>query len=172
MKNLPENKIIIRKLKKADLTKLVEFEKHNQEKDFRIGHKGNYTKKDIKRGVDIILNSKVHKIFSLVAEINNKIVGWLELGVKPSTQRKHIGSVGVEVLSDYYKKNVHILLLNELFKMARKIRINILIIDIMETNAIAIKNYKRSGFKIYGRLPKGVKNAGRYIKTIQMYKEI
>lgn len=168
-----KSKIIVRKICRSDELKLLEFEKRNTEKDFRMGsHKGTISLKDVKKSIDIILNSKLQKMVSLVAEIDNKIVGWLELGIKPGILRKHIASVGIEVLENSDANSVRLILLDELPKIARKLKVKILITDLFSGNRNTIEMYKKSGFRVYGKLSKGIKIGSKYFATVQMYREI
>ncbi len=65
------------------------------------------------------------------------------------------------------------ILAKKVLELAKKeLKIKIVILDVFENNIPAINLYKKLGFKIYGKLPKGMKYKGRYVTKICMYKEL
>jgi RimJ/RimL family protein N-acetyltransferase len=108
----------------------------------------------------------------IVAEINGKVVGWLEFESQTRKRISHTGSFGIMIHKDYRGMGIGKGLINELLNWAEK---NPLIekvsLGVFSTNHSAIALYKSFGFVEEGRKIKEIKiNENEYVDDILMYK--
>jgi RimJ/RimL family protein N-acetyltransferase len=108
----------------------------------------------------------------IVAEVNRKVVGWLEFESQTRKKISHTGSFGIMIHKDYRGMGIGRMLVNELLNWAEK---NPLIekvsLGVFSTNQRAIALYKSMGFVEEGRKIKEVKmNENEYVDDILMYK--
>jgi ribosomal protein S18 acetylase RimI-like enzyme len=108
----------------------------------------------------------------IIAEVNGKVVGWLEFESQTRKKISHTGSFGIMIHKDYRGMGIGRMLINELLKWAEK---NPLIekvsLGVFSTNHRAISLYKSMGFEEEGRRIKEIKmNENEYIDDVLMYK--
>ncbi len=84
----------------------------------------------------------------------------------------HVGKVGLMVDKDFRRDGIGKFLLDFILKESKKLGITIVILESFDENSVALDLYKKAGFKVYGRLPKGLFRKGKFSDTIKMYKEI
>lgn len=110
----------------------------------------------------------------LVAEVNERIVGWI---VFQSSHRKrlvHTGSFGMMVHKNFRNQGIGKALLQELLRWAEQNRfIEKVCLGVFSTNKHAIALYKKLGFIEEGRKINEVKlNDEVYVDDILMYKNV
>jgi len=109
---------------------------------------------------------------AVVAEYSGKIVGLCDVYSKrPNSEVSHIGSLGITVIKDYRNMGIGTLLMKKAIKLSKG-KFDILVLDVFETNDMAIHLYEKLGFKKYAYLPKGIKRKGEYIGTFSMFLEL
>lgn len=118
-----------------------------------------------------ILNIKLGRSFVIWAVLDNKIIGQSDVN-RGGTRDWHVGRIGLMVDKDFRQDGIGKFLLEFILKQAKKMGIKIVTIDVFEDNEIAIRLYEKYGFKIYGRLPKGLYRQKKYSDKIEMYKNI
>ncbi|BCB03663.1 GNAT family N-acetyltransferase [Bacillus sp. KH172YL63] len=108
----------------------------------------------------------------LVAEMNNRIVGWLVFKSQERRRLMHTGSFGVMIQRDFRGRGIGRELIMELLDWAEK---NPLLekisLGVFSTNERAISLYKQLGFQEEGRKVKEFKfGENEYVDDILMYK--
>lgn len=108
----------------------------------------------------------------IIAEVNGKVVGWLEFESQTRKKISHTGSFGIMIHKDYRGIGIGRMLINELLNWAEK---NPLIekvsLGVFSTNLRAISLYKSMGFVEEGRKINEIKmGENQYIDDILMYK--
>lgn len=164
--------VVIRVVKKNDCRQLLDFiNSIIKEDDFIIKTKKLTFKEEkqwLKKEIKDILENKGILICALV---DSKIVGTCSI-FKEEGRLSHIGKLGISIRKEYGGEGIGSVLMKEALELAKQLGIKIVCLSVFETNKIALNFYKKFGFKIYGRLPKGVLRRGKYIASIYMYKEL
>ncbi|TMU87528.1 GNAT family N-acetyltransferase [Bacillus sp. BHET2] len=108
----------------------------------------------------------------LVAEINNKVVGWLVFLSQDRKRLMHTGSFGVMIHKDYRGKGVGKKLIEELIQWAEQNpKIEKICLGVFHTNQRAIALYKQLGFIEEGRKIREFKfDENEYVDDILMYR--
>jgi len=108
----------------------------------------------------------------LVAEKNGRIIGITEI-IKRKGKESHIGVFGISVEKNFRGRGIGELLARKILEIAKKeLKIKMVILGVYENNIPALNLYKKLGFNICGKLPKGIKHKRKYITKICMYKEL
>jgi RimJ/RimL family protein N-acetyltransferase len=110
---------------------------------------------------------------TLIAELNNQMIGLLFF--VPNTKKKnaHTGEFGVSVHPDFQGLGIGRILIEALLKWARdNVNIEKVFLNVFATNQKALKLYKDFGFIEEGRHIKAIKQlSGEYVDVLQMYVE-
>ena len=182
-----ENKVILKTTTKTgktltfryptidDLQILTDFiNKASQERTF-ITFQGEEIKLEEERKW---LESTIEKIETkekiyIMAFVNNKFAGSSDVE-KNKLTRKHSGTFGIIIDSDYRGEGVGEILMGLVISEAKKKLkgLKLIILECFANNFIAQNLYKKMGFIEYGRLPGASKRRGRYVDEILMYKKI
>jgi ribosomal protein S18 acetylase RimI-like enzyme len=118
----------------------------------------------------IIKNDKesISNLF-LVAEVNEKIVGFSRCEGNKLKRTAHKVEFGVCVLKEYWGYGIGKNLLNESVLWADSNGIKKITLNVLETNDKAIKLYKKYGFEVEGTLKNDkILSDGKYYNTILM----
>jgi len=153
-------KIKIRKISKSDLKKVKKFQEFInsliEEKVFIQQNKKFNLKEEIAWLKEKIKKIKEKKAVILIAEHENKIVGSAEIKLDWGRQ-EHIGHYGIAIRKEYRKMGLGTYLTKEILKLAKKElkpSPKIIRLSVYSPNKIAIKLYKKFGFKEVARIPK------------------
>ena len=108
-------------------------------------------------------------VYSLLAEIDGKVVGQAGLAVEQNPRRRHVAGFGMAVHDDYQGKGVGTALLTELVDLAENwIGITRLELTVYTDNAAAIALYEKLGFVIEGTSRHYALRNGEYVDVYQM----
>ena len=109
-------------------------------------------------------------MISLVACVENEIVGQLGLHTFPnSPRRRHVGQIGIAVRDDWQGKGIGTALMQAAVDLADKwLNLVRLELDVYSDNEPAIKLYKKFGFVIEGTMSRYSFRDGEYIDTLMM----
>lgn len=84
----------------------------------------------------------------------------------------HIGDFGITVVKEYRGQGVGKQLMNLVLEEAKKIGIQIAVLEAFGNNEIACSMYQKLGFETFGTLPKSAAFRGELIDLISMYKRL
>jgi RimJ/RimL family protein N-acetyltransferase len=116
------------------------------------------------------LNKSPSKIY-IVAEVNNKVIGYLTFQNGSLRRNVHAGFLSMFIKKNYRGKGIGRLLLSELIKWAElNPTVEKLSLAVFSNNSRAIALYKKMGFIQEGRCPKDMKIGGKYVDSLLMYK--
>ncbi len=103
-----------------------------------------------------------HKYPIIVAQIDNKIVGYLSISAYRAGREalQHTAEISYYVHSNYHRKKVATNLIIHVIKMCDKLQFNNLFAIIIEGNLASIKLMEKFGFVKWGKLPKVVNLSG------------
>lgn len=109
-------------------------------------------------------------LFSLVASIEDEVVGSLTLRTFPSRpRRRHVGSIGMGVRDDWHGQGVGTALMEAAVDLADNwLNLTRLELTVFTDNAPAVHLYKKHGFEIEGRLVHYAFRDGQYADCFAM----
>jgi len=161
--------IIIRKAKKGDGKGWAEMWNEGIKRKFYIYNGGNSlrTRKDIFKSNKKYNNQKGHEFTLFAIDRNNgKIVGSSNCFGKEKGRTRHRVELGWMVHPDYSGKGIATRLVKEVILEAKKRGIKKIGAEAAIENVASVKLAKKCGFKIEGRLKKGILlDSGRYVDT-------
>jgi len=141
----------IRDLVPQDAEKLVAFrQKLFGETDFLLYGPGEYstTVEEVASQVDRM--SQVPTSRSLIAEHDDKFVGFLGIIGSPVPRLRHSAHLALGVLREWWSHGVATDLMNEAFRWAPTVGVSRFELFVMTTNTRAIALYEHLGFKFEG----------------------
>jgi RimJ/RimL family protein N-acetyltransferase len=104
-----------------------------------------YTMDSIQRWVDSIPNR-----IPLVAEFENRIVGYAGIYKFPQPRRKGIGDLAIYLHQDFHNVGLGTAMTERLLGLARRKEMHKIELQVVADNTIAIRLYKRFNFKVEG----------------------
>ncbi len=120
---------------------------------------------------DIMKRTKKGTYLYIVAERDGEIAGTANFA-RGIHRQSHVAGFGVSVNKKFRKLGMGSLLAKEIFKRARRKGVRIITLGVLPRNKIAIKMYRKMGFKKYGLLPRSVGMGRGYTDEILMYKSL
>jgi len=101
----------------------------------------------------------------------NKMVGSVSV-MRAKPRSPHVGEIGLMVDKDFRGEGLGQFLMEFVLKEAKKMKMQIVTLEVFADNLAAITLYKKFDFKEYGRLPKGLLRQGKYSDQIELYRTI
>ena len=167
--------ITIRQPKMSDLKATLKYiNKLSKERTFITVQGEQRTLKEEREYIaGFIKNDKKKKGVHLMAFHKKELISLTGIDLHNNVEN-HIGEYGIAVAKDFRSVGLGKLMTKLILAEAKQeIRgLKIVQLKAFSINKRAINLYKKSGFKEYGRLPKGILYKGKYIDDILMYKNI
>ncbi|MRH44459.1 GNAT family N-acetyltransferase [Aquibacillus halophilus] len=114
-------------------------------------------------------DSEIHNNLFLVAEANEKIVGFSRCEGNKLKRMSHKIEFGICVLKEYWGNGIGKNLLKESINFADSNGIKKITLKVLETNIQAIKLYEENGFEVEGILKRDkILSDGNFYNTILM----
>ncbi len=110
-------------------------------------------------------------LFSLVAEVDGKVVANSELGRKGGYSG-HVGEIGIGIKNGYRDIGIGTEMLRTLISQAETMGLKMLTLSAFSTNKRALHVYEKVGFRETGRIPKKILKSDRYIDEVIMVKTL
>lgn len=109
-------------------------------------------------------------MFSLVACIDNEVVGHLNIHTSPNhPRRRHAGQIGMAVQDDLQGQGVGTALMQAAMDVADNwLNLQRLELEVYTDNEPALRLYKKFGFGIEGTLVRFAYRAGQYVDVYMM----
>ncbi len=108
-------------------------------------------------------------VYSLVAELDGKIVGNLGMVVEPNARRRHVAGFGMGVHDDYQGQGVGTALVQAALELADDwLNLKRLELTVFCDNRAAIALYEKHGFVIEGEAKDYAFRAGEYVSVYFM----
>lgn len=150
---LKNNKICI--LRNADLNdseKMIDFLKITSEESpymIRYSEEINISVEDEKKFLENKIKSPDEII--LLAIVDNKIAASIGLNlISPYLKFRHRKEIGICVKKDFQNLGIASVLMKEIISLAKNTNTEQIELEVSTENKIALKLYKKFGFKIYG----------------------
>ena len=123
-----------------------------------------------KKLVKMIEENDYAQFYALSGE---RVIGWCDIVPRSQEGFKHIGALGMGVLKSYRGKGLGKALMAEALRHAKKVNsLEIVELDVFESNSNAFKLYESFGFLVEGRKINGRKIDGVYDNVIIMAKKL
>jgi len=170
LKTKSDEDLTIREANATDASALIEY--MNQvigESDFLTFGVGDFDKTIEEEEKIINAHSNVENKIFLVATIEEKIVGVLNVGANSKPRMRHIGEFGITVRKDHWGKGIGSHLIKEMLEWAksshiiRKINLTVQI-----DNETAVVLYKKFGFEIEGTIRRDFYVNGKFCDAYVM----
>ncbi|MDO8664348.1 MAG: GNAT family protein [Candidatus Liptonbacteria bacterium] len=167
--------IVIRYPKLSDAQAFLKYiNALSRERTFILNQGYKFTLKEEKRWLKELMEKtqKKQAVFLSVFS-GEELIGSASV-VQKNKAMSHEGSFGIAIAKNFRGESIGTLLMKLTIKEARRNLkgLKILTLSIFANNPIAMKLYKKSGFKKYGSLPKGIFHRGKYINHHYLYKRI
>ena len=109
-------------------------------------------------------------VFSLVAVVNDRVVGMLTIETFPNRpRRRHVGRIGISVHAEFHGKGVGTALMAAAVDVADNwINLTRLELEVYADNEAAIHLYERFGFSYEGTLRQHAFRNGEYVDSNMM----
>ncbi len=107
--------------------------------------------------------------YSLVAEVDGRVVGSLGLHVETAARRRHCGSIGMGVHDDFQGRGVGTALMSALVELADCwLGLERIELSVYTDNAPAVHLYEKFGFTIEGTARRYALRQGSYVDVYLM----
>ena len=119
----------------------------------------------------LLANVEKDKIAAVVAEVDGVMVGSCEITPKRG-HSSHLGTLGVSLLDGYRDQGIGQEMMLEAEKQVKRLGVEVVDLEVFESNARAIHTYEKVGYKVTGRIPEALKYGGKYTDALIMTKRI
>lgn len=167
-------KLSIRRIEEKDSAELVAlWAKMGGESDnLTFGIDDYYFTEDQQRSFISNIKEKDNCLY-IAAIVDNKIIGTLSFITSPRKRIEHRGDIGIGVLKEYWGTGVGSNLMDYFFRWAySRDVIKKAELQVREDNIAAINLYMKWGFKIEGRISRGICVKGQFYDLYSMGKNI
>ncbi len=129
---------------------------------------------DIKKETNLIEEYyKSENSILLVAELNNVLIGNIDLTGSKRSKTFHTGMIGMGIDENWRNQGLGKILIESVIEWAKNnSRIEIIWLDVYTSNELGYNLYKKTGFKKCGIIKGFFKQDRQYIDKIQMYQRI
>ncbi len=138
-------RVILRPMVREDRDKLIDFFSRVADEDRQFLRNNVRDPKVIDTWVN---NIDYHKVFPLLAEVDDKIIGDATLHMRRSGWKRHLGNVRVVVAKEYQRRGLGTLLINEIAELATEFGLEKLVSEIYFHAPGALAAFKRAGFGV------------------------
>jgi ribosomal protein S18 acetylase RimI-like enzyme len=162
--------MIIRPIEVSDAENFLELSKKIDESGFMLFEPGERqtTVEQQKKSIERIL-SEPNTIF-FVAEIENKLVGFIAAIGSNLKRNRHSANIVLGVLEDYRGQGIAIKLFNNVFEWAKEVGISRLGLTVIKENNRAFNLYRKMGFISEGEKVHSLKINGEFVNEYYLYK--
>ena len=102
-----------------------------------------------------------------------KMIGNCEVRKCKVDTEKHVGELGILLVKYYRGMGLGKFMMRYMIKEAhQKLKLEIITLKVYSKNKPAIRLYRKLGFKVAGKIPKGIKYYGKYMDDIIMFKHL
>ncbi len=108
---------------------------------------------------------------SVVAEVEGHVIGHVEVRIGRCYE-SHTEVLGIAVKRGYRDLGIGTELMRMAEELARERGLLLITLAVFATNSRAIHVYKKLGYRIIGRVPKGIYKDGVYVDKLLMAKEL
>ena len=167
-----KGEIIIRYPKVIDLNEIFLFDNSVRKETKFLDIIKQIPKKDeIKWFNDILDGIQKRNYVYLLAEHEGSIIGACTVRRQKEETYHHVGIYDIVVKKEYWGEGIGNLLTKLILKQAKnKLKLKIIRLILYSGNTPAQKLYEKYGFRVAGKIPKGVLHGRKYMDEIIYYK--
>lgn len=116
----------------------------------------------------------VHPVSMLLGcFIGEKLVAVANISVKERQRIRHIASLGISVIREYWNQGIGTYLMKYMIDYSRENeQIEVIELEVRSDNYRAVELYKSLGFKVIGTMPKAIKIGNSYHENLMMILEL
>jgi ribosomal protein S18 acetylase RimI-like enzyme len=164
--------MIIRPIHLNDAERFLELSKKVEESGFMLyePHENKRTVEQQMKIIEDILSVKNSIIF--VAEIDNKLVGFIQAIGGRLKRNRHSAHLVLGVQEDFQGMGIATKLMNQIFSWAKEQDISRLGLTVIKNNDKAFNLYRKMGFVIEGEKVHSLKINGEFVNEYYLYKLI
>ncbi len=169
-------KITLRHINNTDLIRIWKYFNEAVSENVKAGGRLGINKKvsldSQKKWLSVLLKAmKSKNAIHIVAEHKNEIIGNAEVMIKERDADRHVGDFGIIILEKFTGFGLGTKLSNIVIDLAqKKLKIEIVKLNVYSTNKRAQGLYRKLGFKKIGVIKNGIKIKNRYLDNILMVK--
>ncbi|WP_080848103.1 GNAT family N-acetyltransferase [Cytobacillus gottheilii] len=162
--------MIIRSIQANDAEGFVELSKKIDESGFMLYEPGERrtTVEQQRISIERILSEKKSIIF--VAEIENKLVGFIAALGKDLIRNQHSAYLVLGILEDYQGQGIATKLFDRVFEWAKELEISRLELTVIKDNTKAFNLYRKMGFILEGEKVHSLIINGQPVNEYYLYK--
>ena len=162
--------MIIRPIEVSDAENFLELSKKIDESGFMLfePEERQSTVEQQRKSIERIL-SEPNSIF-FVAEIENKLVGFIAAIGSNLKRNRHSANIVLGVLEDHRGKGFATKLFNKVFEWAKEVGISRLGLTVIKDNNKAFNLYRKMGFVSEGERVQSLKINGEFVNEYYLYK--
>jgi len=157
-----------------DAQKLLDLKrsyiKHTNSIPLTLDEYPNDTKKELR----LINDYAEHSVsLLLVAEIDNELVGNIDLTGSKRSKMSHTAMIGMGIKEEWRNQGLGRILIESVVDWAKtQTDIEIIWLDVYSSNMLGNNLYQKTGFKVSGIIPGFFKEQSGYQDKVQMYQRI
>lgn len=104
----------------------------------------------------------------VVAQVNGKVVGMGHLTKGKWEKNRHVGFLGIVILTDFREIGIGTAMTDYMMRWARQERLEKISLSVFSTNKRAIRLYQKFGFELEGTIKRQYKIEGEYVDELFM----
>ena len=162
--------MIIRPIQVNDAERFVELSKKIDESGFMLYEPGERETpvEQQRKSIERILSVK--KSIFFVAEVENKLVGFIAALGGDLKRNQHSAYLVLGILEDFQGQGIATKLFNRLFEWAKEVEITRLELTVIKDNAKAFNLYRKMGFVLEGEKVHSLIINGQPVNEYYLYK--
>lgn len=173
---MPKSNFTIRALEKGDALGFIRYEsvlskERAEDADFgQMSEKKPPSTRALKKWFSsLYLSVSEGDTVAYVAEMDGRLVGLCSvMRRKKFRETLHVGELGIDVIKEHRSKGFGSALIRKVLEKSKGNFEIIEAVDIFSTNKVAIRLYKKFGFKKCGVMPRHIKKGNKYIDEVLM----
>jgi ribosomal protein S18 acetylase RimI-like enzyme len=126
----------------------------------------------IEKTVEYIKALVLNSMPAFVAVINHEIVGWCDVDISNREAFSHVGTLGMGIKLAHRGKGIGLALIDTAIDASKRRKLEKIELGVIQSNANAIRLYKKVGFENEGILKRKFKIDGKYEDMFLMGKFI
>jgi len=164
--------VILRTPRWSDLDDMLDFINSLVEEGADINICQPYTREEEAEWLaNLLASMEKGERISVVAEVEGHVIGHVEIRIGRCYE-SHTGVLGIAVKRGYRDRGIGTELMRMAEELARGRGLKMITLAVFSTNSRAIHVYEKLGYRVVGRVERGIYKDGRYIDKLLMAKEI
>lgn len=123
---------------------------------------------DLEKVTKFVLDNIATNVSQFVALDGSRVVGWADISPEHAAAIKHVGSLGMGIISEYRGQGIGERLLLACVEKAQRNGISRVALEVRIDNESAIKLYEKVGFRTEGVMTDSMLVDGTYFDTLLM----